>query len=228
MTKMKLTVSLGIACLMAVLGSTCAQANQYTIGESSQNVTLVGNGSGSANVMFGSCVVIGGNSVCELSGEAFTPGVTLMPYILEEIYTGSGSSPITAGPGNGGIFNVNMNGAAARISFDGGATWKVVNYTAFTNGAANPEPYGTWNDGPSAPFEFALEDIDMNGRCSLGTNCSLDLASLTSGAMISSPISSGEFDFTNDLTPEPAALSLFGIGLLGIAFLLRRQLKRVV
>ncbi|MGH9375678.1 MAG: PEP-CTERM sorting domain-containing protein [Terriglobia bacterium] len=224
MPKMKLAFNLAIVCLLVVLGSAYGLAGQYVIGASNQNVTIIANGSGSMNVTFGTCTAVGGNSVCTLSGEAFTstPGMSLMPYILEETYTGSGPSPVTAGPGKNGIFNLNMNGAAARISFNGGAAWKSIQYTAFTNGAMNPEAYGTWN-GSTSPFEFALENIDMNGRCSLGVNCSLN--SLTSGAKINSAISSGEFDLDDSPSPEPASLGLFGIGLLAIAFLIRSRSK---
>ncbi len=225
MAKMKLAFNLAIICSLGLLGSAYGLAGQYVIGASNQNVTIIANGSGSMNVTFGTCTAVGGSNVCTLSGEAFTstPGMSLMPYILEETYTGSGPSPVTAGPGKNGIFNLSMNGAAARISFNGGAAWESIQYTAFTNGAMNPEAYGTWN-GSTSPFEFALEDIGMNGRCSLGVNCSLN--SLTSGAKINSPISSGEFD--SDLTPEPASLGLFGIGLLAIAFLIRSRSKDTV
>jgi len=223
MTKItKLVVSLSVVCLLVVLGSTSAQADQYAIGQSSQTIGITSSGGGSVGVTFGHCAAVGGNSVCTLSGGAvLEPAFAPTSYILEELYTGTGSSPVTAGPGVGGIFGINMNGATAQVSFNGGTTFSAVDYSLISDGSPNPKFSGTWDvSGAWLPFDYTLKNINALGVCSLGSACTLDAVSMQSGATINSDISSGEF-----VTPEPASLSLFGIGLLGFAFFFRRQLR---
>ncbi|MGH9356517.1 MAG: PEP-CTERM sorting domain-containing protein [Terriglobia bacterium] len=209
--------------LLLVLIPTRGQADQYTIGESSQNVGIVSKGGGLVEVTFGSCAATGPSTLCKLSGLALTPTGSVGSYLLEEIYGGSGPSPITATAGGGGVFNVAMNGATARVSFNGGATWGAVNYTAMADGGLHPTPYGTWQ---GSPFDFDLQAVNGAGICTLVPACSLNAISLASGASLASPISAGEFVSPGSgPTPEPASLSLFGIGMLALAFLLRRRFK---
>ena len=219
-------ITLTAAGFLPVLMSASVHADQYTIGPSSQNVSVLSKGAGLVNVTFGSCAAAGGSSVCKLSGLALGPAGSVGTYVLEEMYNGSGPSPVIATAGGGGVFNIAMNGATAQISFDGGATWRAIHYTAMADGGLHPAPYGNWQG--SSPFDFDLEAVDRAGICTLGPGCSLNAISLSSGAKLASPVSSGEFiQGGSSLAPEPASLSLFGIGLLTLAFLLRRRFKPV-
>ncbi len=218
MSKTKLVSYIGIFSLLVAVSSACALADQDTIGESNQNVTITANSNGTMGVTFGTCAASSGNTTCVLSGEALNSSMTLMQYIMEETYAGTGASPVTTSPGKNGIFDLNMNGASAMISFNGGTLWQPIQYTAFADGDMNPLAYGTWGS-EAQPFEFALQDIDVNNRCSIGATCSLD--SLTPGGEIDSPISAGGFE--SAFAPEPASLGLFGIGLLAIAFVIRSR-----
>jgi hypothetical protein len=218
----KLVVTVTAACLLVVLSCLSAQADQYTLGESSQDVSFTGQGNGVVSVTFGACSFNSGTNqtTCTLSGSALTPNNSVTNYTLEEIFSGNGSSPVTAGPGNSGAFAINMNGATAQISFNGGTSWNPIDYAAWNDGSANPHANGTWDGGLA--FDYTLHNI--TGSCtglSSGMPCTLDDVAMTQGAQLKQTLSSGEF--VN--TPEPASLSLLGIGLLGLAFAFRRQLK---
>ncbi len=221
----KLVVGLCAVCLLALLSSTSALADpvtQYTLAGSIQAVGILGAGSGTVDVTFGSCAVVSGNSVCTLSGSALTPGGSSTTYTLEELYSGIGSSPVTATEvDSSGIFNIAMNGATAQISFGGGA-YSTADYSLISDGSPNPKFSGTWGVS-GTPFDYTIANIQSDSKCSLGSTCTLDVVAGSTTASINSPVSSGEF-----VTPEPASLSLFGIGLLGFAFLFRRQLKATV
>lgn len=224
----KLAAGFTAICALFLLSSVSAMASptQYTIGPSSQTIGIVGSTTkGTVDVTFGSCAVVSGNTVCTLSGTAdLTGSSSATTYTLEELYSGTGSSPVTATEtGTPGIFAIALNGATTQVKFDD-QPFQAVDYSIISDGSPNPKFSGTWNaGGVMLPFDYTIANIQTGGACSLGSTCTLDVVSQTPGATINSSISSGEF-----VTPEPASLSLFGIGLLGLAFIFRRQLRATV
>ncbi|MGH9451345.1 MAG: PEP-CTERM sorting domain-containing protein [Terriglobia bacterium] len=215
----KLSISLAVVCFLVALGCISAQAtpDQITLTGSSQNVTLVGAAGGMLDVTLGACAGTV-NTVCTLSGTALDTNNTAVPYTLTEDYNGTGSSPVTAGPNNGsGVFPIAAGGATFWLAFDAQGPYAVT-YASLNDGSANPHFEGTWMDGTTS-FPFDLELSTISGDCNAG-NCTVDYAAGNVGTTISNAVSTGEF-----VAPEPASLCLFGLGLLGLAFVYHRRMK---
>lgn len=213
----KLAISLAVACLMVAFVSLTAQADQISIGASSQNVTLVGASGGTLDVTLGLCAG-STNTTCTLSGTATYPNSSTTPYTLTEDYAGTGSSPIVAGPGSSGVYPLALNGATTWVQFGASAPVQI-NYLTLDDGSANPHFDGWWLvSGQKFNFDYTLQNI--SGDCN-SNNCTVDYVA-ANGGTIANPISSGEFD-----TPEPASLGLFGLGLFGLAFVYRRRMKAI-
>lgn len=216
----KLILLLILAVGLLFVGSMPAGAQQFTLGNSSQNVTFVGEGTNTLDLILGNCVA----GVCTLSGPGLTPDGEAGTWSL--IITQGSDNP-DFGPNNGqGVFPLSsLDGTTAVFTFtdttDGDSTVSVaVTLVDVADGSRNPHIDFITSLG-SVLGEIILSPITCAGLPG-GTSCNIDNVALNSGATASGTVSSGEVV----ITPEPASILLFGSGLMSAGIALRRRLKR--
>jgi len=212
---------LGIAVLVLLtfgVGSALAQT-QISLGGSTQNVTLVTNGSGGATVTLGSC----SGGTCTLSGTAFGTGALSSGPAAYSITTASTNSITMSW--NGSIWNVSQSDPiyfcyGGSGSCDGSLLTGTLTLGTFGQ-AGQTGTFNTQLTGNLAITGGSLASLFPNNLGMLSFTVDLPNATdlSTSEGQFAGSISSGELK----PTPEPATLGLLGSGLMLLGGAIRRR-----
>jgi hypothetical protein len=194
------TVTLGMFVALGL--SSEVQADQITLGDSSQNISFTGNGAGSVTV-----------SVSALSGNAFFDSDPLGSYSF-------GAVSFTAGPGNAGLYPAGPNSESFSFtSPDGDTLSGTIQWHTIQDNTTQPKFFGTLsitskagdaafvnNWGTTAAIDFFTKLLSSGGT--------LDQLAATTGSA-TAQISSGEVLPIPE--PSPTLLLAVGLVLVGIA-----------
>ena len=198
--------------LLALALPTAALAN--SIDFTNSGGTLKG---GSAGLSLGgsTLIVAGGPSILltgNLGTVSFTTGALSSGSLEMGGTFAAGGTFVITGNGTGGI----PNGVIFNGTFSGPVTWSLI---TLANGTHNYTLTG------------ALTGTWFTGASVVGATVQLTVNTGSGFFKGSAPISSGNTEITGNglaliVVPEPASITLFGTGLLSLASILRRKLKR--
>ena len=192
-----------LAVLLAGLAAGSASASQFTLGASSQSVTLIGE-AGTLDANLGAL----------LSGSGLTPDGEVGTY---SINISLGTDFDDFGPNNGaGVFPLSASDSTAVTfsftdSVDGDSTETNLPVTLvdWSNGSTNPHLNFTV---PGASGDVILGTLTCSGLTG-GTACNIDNVALQTGATASATISSGEVTLFSTV-PEPGSTLLLSLTML--------------
>lgn len=208
---MKVAASMVVVCMLVMLGSLSARADEITLGGSG-TTPVFSFGSGPTPIAVTVLTSCGATTACfegaaiDLLGNSGTyeldaNGVTIQLTGTAPQYTVTQSAPIS-------------------FSFVNGATTYLTgNLELDSLGVVGST--GNFNDDLVGNLQITggtLDSLFPSGI--LGLTIDLPSGKTIGTGTVDATLSSGEIN-----APEPASLSLFGIGLLGFAFLFRKRIR---
>lgn len=213
MAKMtKLAACMAAICLLVALGSMSARADEITLG-GSNGTNVFGFSASPVTVTLLTSCSVNGHSSCFQSNAIDTNG-NVGSYYLDA--SGVSSITLSGGPTE---WTVSQSSPIAFDFWNGSTTYLTGNLELEDLGVVGST--GLFNTnlmGNLAVTGGTLAGLFPTGQ--LGLTINLPHGATIGAAALNASISSGEVD-----TPEPASLSLVGLGLLGFAFLYRRHLR---
>lgn len=199
-------------CLLVTLGSMSARADEVTLG-GSNGTAVFGFSAAPVTLSILTSCAANAHASC-FQGTAFDANGNSGSYSLDA----STVSSITL-TGSNGQYTVNQSSPIAFDFWNGSTTYLMGNLELEDLGITGST--GVFNTNLLGNLQVTggtLAGLFPTGQ--LGLTINLPHGATIGAAAVNASISSGEID-----TPEPASLSLVGLGLLGFAFMYRRHLK---